>query len=218
MTETRLPVARNGHADAADGPEAPPAGPPSRNGAACPAPVPLSPSADGTPSAGKDPATGRFLPGNRLGKGNPHYRKLAENRTAFLQAVGTDQIRQLAAQLLRQALAGNLDAARLLLAYAVGRPAEAVNPDRADLDEFRLLGESPDVVEANQAGDRIAPAYAVVLAGDSMAADGESLYRLIDRLKAEEERRLLRRSGGLEQLLRDDDLDDDDILDEGADG
>ena len=134
MIESRLPAARNGHAGAADGP--------------------LSPSADGTPPAGKDPATGRFLPGNKLGKGNPHFRQLASNRTAFLQAVGPEQVRQLVARLLRQALAGNLDAARLLLAYAVGRPAEAVNPDRADLDEFRLLGESPNIAETNEACDR----------------------------------------------------------------
>src|SRR5262245_62448367 len=102
---------------------------PSANGHA---PVPLSPSADGTPAGGKDPGTGKFLPGNQCGRGNPHYRKLAENRTAFLEAVGPAQVQALAGRLLAQALAGDVDAARLVLAYAVGRPQAAVDPDGAD--------------------------------------------------------------------------------------
>jgi hypothetical protein len=36
--------------------------------------APLPPSADGTAAGGKDAATGRFLPGNKCGRGNPHYR------------------------------------------------------------------------------------------------------------------------------------------------
>lgn len=160
MTETSLPAARNGHTNAGTGP--------------------LPPSADGTPPAGKDPTTGRFLPGNKLGRGNPHYRKLAGNRTAFLQAVSVEEIRQLAAKLLRKALAGNLDAARLLLAYAVGRPAEAVNPDRADLDEFRLLCESPKLIEDENSGNRVAPALAAELILERMATNREQYVRLVE--------------------------------------
>src|SRR4051812_24643619 len=84
--------------------------------------APLPPSADGTAPAGKDSATGRFLPGNKCGRGNPHYRRLAANRTAFLEAVGPVQVKALAADLLKRALAGDVDAARLVLAYALGRP------------------------------------------------------------------------------------------------
>src|SRR4051794_21302899 len=92
------------------------------------APAPLPPSADGTPPGGKDAATGKFLPGNRCGQGNPHYRRLAANRTAFLEAVGPEQVQALAARLLARALAGDAEAARLVLAYAVGRPQPAADP------------------------------------------------------------------------------------------
>jgi hypothetical protein len=111
------------------------------------APAPLSPSADGPPSAAapgdKDAATGRFLPGNKLGRGNPHYRRLAANRTAFLEAVGPEQVRQLAGRLLAQALAGDVDAARLVLAYGLGRPPAAVDPDGADRDAWQRLQGAP---------------------------------------------------------------------------
>jgi hypothetical protein len=140
----RLNGSQNGHAPA-----------PSRTGKDGDAPAPLPPSADGPPPAGKDPATGRFLPGNRCGRGNPHYRKLAANRTAFLEAVGPEQVKALAAQLLARALAGDVDAARLVLAYAVGRPQPAADPDDADAAEWRarrewpifadLLGEVPKI-------------------------------------------------------------------------
>jgi hypothetical protein len=106
-------------------------------------PAPLPPSADGTAPAGKDPATGRFVAGNKCGQGNPHYRRLAANRSAFLEAVGPEQVKALAVRLLAQALAGNVDAARLVLAYAVGRPQPAADPDGADADEWRLHSEGP---------------------------------------------------------------------------
>jgi hypothetical protein len=114
---------------------------PSRNGTGGNAPGRLPPSADGRPPGGKDPATGRFLPGNKCGRGNPHYRQLAANRTAFLEAVGPEQVRALAARLLARALDGDTDAARLVLTYAVGRPLPAADPDGADADEWRLVGQ-----------------------------------------------------------------------------
>jgi hypothetical protein len=126
--------------------------------------TPLEPSADGPPPGGKDPATGRFLPGNKCGRGNPHYRKLAANRTAFLEAVGPEQVRALAAGLLARALDGDTDAARLVLAYAVGRPLPAADPDGADADEWQLL----------QAG----PGFADVLAEVGKLTIGEALDRL----------------------------------------
>ena len=36
-----------------------------------------------------------------------------------------------------------MDAARLVLAYAVGRPQPAADPDRADAEEWRLHREGP---------------------------------------------------------------------------
>jgi hypothetical protein len=63
---------------------------------------PLTPSAAGTAAEGKDSATGRFLPGNKSGRGDPHYRRLAAKHTAFVAAVGPDQIKALAAYLFKR--------------------------------------------------------------------------------------------------------------------
>jgi hypothetical protein len=110
--------------------------------------TPLLPSADGTAREGKDPVTGRFLPGNKCGRGNPHYRRLAANRTSFLEAVGPEQVKALAADLFKRAMAGDVDAARLVLAYAVGRPQEPADPDAVDANEWRLHLGLPDFSDA----------------------------------------------------------------------
>jgi hypothetical protein len=85
--------------------------------------------------------------GNKCGRGNPHYRKLAANRTAFLEAVGPEQVKAVAVILLARALTGDVDAARLVLAYAVGRPQPAADPDAADADEWRMLREAPNFAD-----------------------------------------------------------------------
>jgi hypothetical protein len=69
-------------------------------------------------------------------------------RQALVEEVGEDGLRRLARKLLEQALAGDVAAARTLLAYAVGKPTVAVNPDEAELDEFRLIRERPSKAEA----------------------------------------------------------------------
>jgi hypothetical protein len=106
----------------------------------------------------------QFLPGNKCGRGNPHDRRLAANRTAFLETVDPDQVRQLAALLLAKALAGDVDAARLVLADAVGRPTAAVDPDGADRDDWQRLQGAPafaDVLAAASLGDFTAAVEAV---------------------------------------------------------
>jgi len=136
---------------------------PSSNGTNGHSPGPLPPSADGTAQGGKDSATGRFLPGNKYGQGNPHYRKLAANRTAFLEAVGPEQVKKLAAQLFARAMAGDVDAARLVLSYAVGRPQPAPDPDRADADEWGLVREWPLFSEVLGQVSKIAAGEAIAI-------------------------------------------------------
>jgi hypothetical protein len=119
-----------------------PAGPPPAPG---PGPAPSSPSADGR---GPD---GRFGGGNKFGQGNPHYRRLAQAHSAFLEAVGAEQVKELAAALYRRALAGDVEAAKVVLAYAIGRPLPAVDPDRAALHEFFLLVDGPSKAQVMRA-------------------------------------------------------------------
>jgi hypothetical protein len=67
-------------------------------------------------------AGGRFLPGNKLGRGNPHARQHAALREAMLSAVTVDDVHAVVRGLIEQAKQGNVPAARELLDRLVGRP------------------------------------------------------------------------------------------------
>jgi hypothetical protein len=148
---------RDGHTKAATangvnrltGDEATPLGPSAT--AATPTAPPPAP-APGQPRAeGRDSSSGRFTAGNRYGRGNPHARRMAALREAFLSAATGERMRELGEKLLAAALAGDWQAAKLLLPFVLGRPADAVDPDTLDLDEWRLRQDCPrlgDVVEA----------------------------------------------------------------------
>src|SRR5947209_135258 len=82
--------------------------------------------------AGRDPH-GRCARGNVGGPGNPFARQVAALRSALLGSVTPEDIQGVAQELLRQAKEGNLAAAKLLLSYALGKPAPAVDPDTLDL-------------------------------------------------------------------------------------
>jgi hypothetical protein len=102
-------------------------------------------------------ASGRFAQGNRLGKrfeagnrqgrGNPFYRKQAALRQALLDEVGEDGLRELVRKLREQALAGDVATARTLLAYAVGKPGAAADPDAVDENEWQKLRRLPCTTE-----------------------------------------------------------------------
>jgi hypothetical protein len=86
---------------------------------------------------------GRFTQGNKAACGNPHARRMARLRSAFLDSLPVERIGELAGKLMELALAGDVAAAKLVLSYALGRPVEVVNPDRLDLDEIALLLKKP---------------------------------------------------------------------------
>lgn len=85
----------------------------------------VTPNPDGPNGRG---ARGRFGPGNQAAKGrpNPHAKRVSELRSAFLEAVTPDDIREVVAALKAQALEGNVQAARVLLDRVLG-PPEAVD-------------------------------------------------------------------------------------------
>jgi hypothetical protein len=91
-----------------------------------------------SPYSGQD-AKGRYLKGNPGGPGNPYARRTAALRHAILDVVTPDEIRALAGRLLELAREGDLAAAKLVLSYAVGKPADAVNPDTLDVQEWQLF-------------------------------------------------------------------------------
>jgi hypothetical protein len=87
--------------------------------------------------SGRD-ARGRFTRGNRGGPGNPFTRRLAALRRALLNCLTHDDLQTTARKLIEQARSGDLAAIKLLFAYIVGKPVDAVDPDRVDLEEFQL--------------------------------------------------------------------------------
>jgi hypothetical protein len=64
---------------------------------------------------------GRFGPGNRFAKGNPLARRVARLRTALVRSITPATIRRVVEALVREAEAGNVQAARELLNRTIGR-------------------------------------------------------------------------------------------------
>jgi hypothetical protein len=78
-------------------------------------------------------ANGTFQKGHAGGPGNPYARRVAALRSALLAAVTEEDLRAIAATLVKQAKQGDMAALKLLLAYT-----EAPDPDRVDLEEARI--------------------------------------------------------------------------------
>jgi hypothetical protein len=149
-----------------------------------------APSATGSNGRAKvgpaDPAAGRtakgtFAAGNKVGRGNPHARRLAAHREALLSVVTTEKLIALGERMLAAAMGGDWLAAKLLLSYVIGKPAPAVDPDAVDLDEFRRLVGGPSLAATLYAMTQAAdPAAAVAAARGLMATDAAALERQLE--------------------------------------
>jgi hypothetical protein len=95
---------------------------------------------------GRDPTTGRFKPGWRGGKGNPVHRRMAALRKAAVEAITSEQVKELIQHLHALALHQNMAAAKLVLAYCLGRPPDDPEDDDAEEssteDQDQLLAET----------------------------------------------------------------------------
>ncbi len=107
-------------------------------------------------STGRD-EKGQFVPGNPGGPGNPFARQVAALRKALVDAVTPRDIQEVAAALIARAKEGNVQAAKLLLSYAIGKPEPAPQPDRMDAHEWAIYRENTPMKEE---------AAAVTKAGD----------------------------------------------------
>ncbi|HEY8503853.1 MAG TPA: hypothetical protein VIL46_04685, partial [Gemmataceae bacterium] len=81
---------------------------------------------------------GRFVVGNPGGPGNPFARRVAELRRELLDFLDPQRLRDLVAKLYGMAMDGDLAAAKLVLAYALGKPGNWSDPDRLDLHEWDI--------------------------------------------------------------------------------
>ncbi len=97
---------------------------------------PVPPDPTSTVKGGRD-RQGRFAPGNKGGPGNPYTRRCAALRQAMLEEVTPGDLKAILRALIDTARLGDLAAARLVLAYAIGKPDKAVDPDTVDLHELQ---------------------------------------------------------------------------------
>ena len=98
---------------------------------------PPSPTAPNGRSAG-----GRFGPGNRCARGNPHARRVARLRAELLRAVEPQDLRDVVAALLAKAKAGEIAAVRELLQRLLGPPVGLDLPTEQPVsrEASRILG------------------------------------------------------------------------------
>lgn len=66
-------------------------------------------------------AAGRFLPGNPGGPGNPHAGKVGKLRTALVEAVTEQDIKDIVSELVKAAKSGDIPAAKLLFDRVIGK-------------------------------------------------------------------------------------------------
>jgi len=86
---------------------------------------------------------GRFKTGNTAAVGNPFARKVAQLRAKLLDCITDDKLAEIVAGLVAAASAGDVGAAKLVLAYSVGPPLPPISPDDLDGDEYRKHCEKP---------------------------------------------------------------------------
>jgi hypothetical protein len=169
----------------ADTPPAPPATPPqSGSTPAADAPQTKADAAESNNGTGRD-ARGRFAKGNLGGPGNPFARQSAAFRKALCDSVTDDDIQALTRTLLEKARAGDIAAIKLLFAYTIGRPADAVNPDTLDVDELQCFHRQalpPDMPMPPPVGVPTALACQV-LRGLMPAREDAMRQALADRLR-----------------------------------
>ena len=67
---------------------------------------------------------GRFTQGNEGGPGNPHSLQVSRLRSALLNAVTEDDMREIIEALVAKAKAGSIAAARVLFNRTLGKPLE----------------------------------------------------------------------------------------------
>jgi hypothetical protein len=89
---------------------------------------------------------------------------MAALRAALLECATAERMKALGEKLYAAALAGDWTAAKLLLGYAIGKAPEAVEADRLDLDEWKLLDNSPTLAQLLRVhADTVLPKRALAL-------------------------------------------------------
>lgn len=119
---------------------------------------------------------GLFQPGNTLAKGNPGNRRMAELRRTLLDCATDADIRALYDSLMESARGGDTAAARVLLEYLIGKPAQQIEVSGPDGQALGLTEVVAVVMEAlggdTEARIRVAAAFKRM---GRIEADGDGL-------------------------------------------
>ena len=113
---------------------------------------------------------GHFLPGNRVGRGNPIARRQRELAEAIRGAVKAEDLHDVFASMATAARGGDVQAAQLLLAYAIGKPAPSTLVD---------LGDVPGLQTGEDVAAVATRVVAATVAGEVSVEAGEHLLRLL---------------------------------------
>jgi hypothetical protein len=144
---------------------------------------------DAKKNKGRD-ARGRFAEGNPGGPGNPYTRQTALLRQVVQEELNEVEIRIIVQRLKAVALAGDVQAIKLVLAYAVGKPENAVNPDEVDRLEWELRQRlSVPAGEVERLAERVPARQANAVA--AATAQAVSLQRGLDIFQRLQQRGLL---------------------------
>ena len=127
---------------------------------------------------------GRFKPGHHGGPGNPYGRAVALLRRAMLDFMTPERMVDLCEMMYGEAMMGGRGWAELLLKYTVGKPAAVADPDRVELDEWRMP-ENPHAAEIEeQQGARFPAVVMNVLHRALDGVKGVELLKQLDRTQA----------------------------------
>ena len=138
-----------------------------------------------SPAAGRD-AKGRFARGNEGGPGNPFARQTAQLRQAVLETMNEAEVRLITQRLLTLALQGDLQAIKLVLAYAIGKPQDAFDPDEVDRLEWELRKRlAVPAEEVEELSERVAARQANAVAQATAQAvalhNGQGIFQRLQR-------------------------------------
>lgn len=142
---------------------------------------PAPSNADAPPQAANHDAKGKFLKGNKAGKGNPHAAMLARNRKEFIEELerlsnkgNTKAVSIAAKKLMEKVLAGEPWAIREMLDRLMGKPTVNIDPLTIDSDS---IPAAFDIFYAAAGGRQslaaVAVGAAVSTSDESNDQDGE---------------------------------------------
>jgi hypothetical protein len=103
-----------------------------------------APSANG--SNGRN-GFGQFAKGNPGGPGNPHAKRVAALRAAVFRAVAESDVEDIVSGLAAAAKKGDIGAAKLVLAYAIGAPQSFIDSETSTGND--VLGALTEVPTAD---------------------------------------------------------------------